>query len=84
VNDSVRTWPALDIHPVSELLQAAPRHAERAGAQVRDDAVRALDLPRGWRLGLVHPVTGEPLRVEEPLPADLAEALARARDDLRP
>jgi len=23
VNDSVRTWPALDIHPVSELLQAA-------------------------------------------------------------
>jgi ribosomal protein L11 methyltransferase len=23
VNDAVRTWPALDIHPVSELLQAA-------------------------------------------------------------
>ena len=23
MNDSVRTWPALDIHPVSELLQAA-------------------------------------------------------------
>jgi len=23
VNDSVRTWPALDVHPVSELLQAA-------------------------------------------------------------
>jgi ribosomal protein L11 methyltransferase len=23
VNDSVRTWPALDIHPVSEVLQAA-------------------------------------------------------------
>ena len=45
-----------------------------------------LDRPflHSWRVELVHPITGETLRVEEPLPADLAEALVRARDDLRP
>jgi 23S rRNA-/tRNA-specific pseudouridylate synthase len=32
-----------------------------------------------WRLGFDHPVTGEPIEVEEPLPGDLEEALARAR-----
>ena len=52
------------------------------------DVARRIGLDRpflhSWRVELVHPVTGEPLRVEEPLPADLAEALARARDDLRP
>jgi 23S rRNA pseudouridine1911/1915/1917 synthase len=32
-----------------------------------------------WRLALRHPVTGRPLAIEEPLPADLDEALARAR-----
>jgi 23S rRNA pseudouridine1911/1915/1917 synthase len=37
-----------------------------------------------WRIDLEHPVTGERVQIEEPLPADLAEALGRARDDLRP
>ena len=30
-------------------------------------------------LAFPHPETGEPVRVESPLPADLAAALARAR-----
>jgi 23S rRNA-/tRNA-specific pseudouridylate synthase len=52
-----------------------------------DDA-RHLGLRRpflhAWRLHLVHPVTGVPVRVQDPLPADLAEALDRARSDQRP
>lgn len=52
------------------------------------DVARRLGLGRpflhSWRIELVHPVTGQTLRVEEPLPADLADALARAHDDLRP
>ncbi|MFL5790718.1 MAG: RluA family pseudouridine synthase [Actinomycetota bacterium] len=52
-----------------------------------DDA-RRLGLHRpflhAWRLDLVHPFTGSPVHVEEPLPADLAGALDRARTDQRP
>ena len=36
-----------------------------------------------WQLDFDHPITGEHLAFEEPLPADLADALAHARDDLR-
>jgi 23S rRNA pseudouridine1911/1915/1917 synthase len=32
-----------------------------------------------WRLSLAHPVTGDPLELEDPLPADLVEPLERAR-----
>jgi 23S rRNA pseudouridine1911/1915/1917 synthase len=32
-----------------------------------------------WRLALRHPVTGQPLEVEDPLPGDLQDALERAR-----
>jgi 23S rRNA pseudouridine1911/1915/1917 synthase len=52
-----------------------------------DDA-RALGLRRpflhAWRLGFTHPISGRRIDLEEPLPADLLEALARARRDLRP
>ncbi len=52
-----------------------------------DDA-RALGLRRpflhAWRLGFAHPMSGRRIDLEEPLPADLLEALARARRDLRP
>jgi len=45
--------------------------------------VRDLDLERQFlhatRLGFQHPVTGEPVETESPLPADLAQALERAR-----
>jgi 23S rRNA pseudouridine1911/1915/1917 synthase len=36
------------------------------------------------RLSFTHPMTGDDLEVEAPLPADLAEALARLRGDDRP
>jgi 23S rRNA pseudouridine1911/1915/1917 synthase len=52
------------------------------------DEARALGLVRpflhAWRLSFVHPLTGSRVEVEEPLPGDLAEALARARRDQRP
>ncbi len=34
-----------------------------------------------WRLVLAHPMTGERIDLEEPLPPDLADALDRARTD---
>jgi 23S rRNA pseudouridine1911/1915/1917 synthase len=39
-----------------------------------------------WRIGFVHPITGERVDVEAALPADLADALSRARagDSTRP
>jgi 23S rRNA pseudouridine1911/1915/1917 synthase len=49
-----------------------------------DDA-RRLGLHRpflhAWRLSLTHPMTGEPLEIEEPLPDDLRDALERARGE---
>ncbi len=51
-----------------------------------DDA-RALGLTRpflhSWRIGFAHPLTGARIDLEEPLPDDLANALAGARRDLR-
>jgi 23S rRNA pseudouridine1911/1915/1917 synthase len=48
-----------------------------------DDAKR-LGLARpflhSWRIGFDHPVTGERIELEEPLPPDLEHALARLRD----
>jgi 23S rRNA pseudouridine1911/1915/1917 synthase len=47
-----------------------------------DDA-RELGLERpflhAWRIGFEHPVTGERIHLEDPLPADLVRALERAR-----
>jgi len=45
-----------------------------------------LDRPflHSWRVELTHPITDQRIAVEEPLPADLEHALARARADLRP
>ena len=52
------------------------------------DEARRLGLARpflhSWRLALDHPVTRAPISVQEPVPEDLAEALDRARADLRP
>jgi 23S rRNA pseudouridine1911/1915/1917 synthase len=49
-----------------------------------DEAVRiGLTRPflHSWRIELEHPITGESIRIEEPLPSDLARALERARED---
>ena len=47
------------------------------------ELARALGLARpflhAWRLALGHPITGEPIELEEPLPADLEAALEAAR-----
>jgi 23S rRNA pseudouridine1911/1915/1917 synthase len=47
------------------------------------DPARRLGLTRpflhAWRLSFIHPVTGREVEVEEPLPADLEEALRRVR-----
>jgi 23S rRNA pseudouridine1911/1915/1917 synthase len=51
------------------------------------DEARRVGLRRpflhSWRLAFAHPITGEAVDLEEPLPADLADVLARARDDLQ-
>ncbi len=64
-----------------------PILGDRAYGGGGDDA-RALGLTRQFlhasSLVLVHPITREAIAVEEPLPADLTNALARARDDLQP
>lgn len=50
-----------------------------------DDA-RALGLSRpflhAWRIGFDHPITGERLDLEDPLPKDLARALRRVRGEV--
>jgi 23S rRNA pseudouridine1911/1915/1917 synthase len=47
------------------------------------DLARRLGLARpflhSWRVAFVHPMTGQPVELEESLPEDLARALARAR-----
>ena len=52
------------------------------------ELARALGLDRPFlhaaALAFDHPVTGERIELEEPLPVELADALERARRDLRP
>lgn len=53
----------------------------RYGGGGHDAAALGLTRPflHSWRIGLVHPITGERIDVEEPLPADLEGALSRLR-----
>ncbi|HVQ13727.1 MAG TPA: hypothetical protein VMS40_09055, partial [Vicinamibacterales bacterium] len=48
MNDVVRTWPALDIHPVSELLQAALVDYDASAVDERS--------PEDWRVFFTSPV----------------------------
>jgi 23S rRNA pseudouridine1911/1915/1917 synthase len=63
-----------------------PILGDRAYGGGGDDA-RRLGLSRpflhAWRLSFAHPVTGDRIEVEEPLPNDLQEALRRARASVR-
>jgi 23S rRNA pseudouridine1911/1915/1917 synthase len=63
-----------------------PILGDRAYGGAGEDA-RALDLHRPFlhaaRITFTHPITGVEVDLEEPLPDDLAEALARARSDQR-
>jgi 23S rRNA pseudouridine1911/1915/1917 synthase len=64
-----------------------PILGDRAYGGVGPDA-HALGLHRpflhAWRLAFDHPLTGERVAIEEPLPDDLRDALERARVDQRP
>lgn len=78
-------------HQIRVHLQAArmplvgdPLYGSPGWKGIGDPALAELcrDFPRqalhAWRLGLVHPVTREPLEVRAPVPPDLAELLSRA------
>ncbi|MGH2765177.1 MAG: RluA family pseudouridine synthase [Actinomycetota bacterium] len=71
-------------HQIRVHLRAAghPILGDRSYGGGGEDA-RRLGLTRpflhAWRLSFQHPVTGEPIEVEEPLPDDLDQALDRAR-----
>ncbi|HEX6231160.1 MAG TPA: RluA family pseudouridine synthase [Actinomycetota bacterium] len=53
----------------------------RYGGGGEDTASLGLSRPflHAWRIGLDHPVTGERIELEDPLPAELASALERLR-----
>jgi 23S rRNA pseudouridine1911/1915/1917 synthase len=76
-------------HQIRVHLQAAghPIVGDRTYGGGGEEA-RALGLGRPFlhaaRLAFDHPITGERIDVAEPLPPDLADALARARGDLQP
>jgi 23S rRNA pseudouridine1911/1915/1917 synthase len=52
----------------------------RYGGGLQDARALGLERPflHSWRIRLEHPITGRPIRVEEPLPEDLRRALALA------
>ncbi|MGZ4148429.1 MAG: RluA family pseudouridine synthase, partial [Actinomycetota bacterium] len=76
-------------HQIRVLLAAVghPILGDRAYGGAGDEA-RRIGLARpflhSWRLAFDHPITAERVALEEPLPTDLANALERARHDLRP
>jgi 23S rRNA pseudouridine1911/1915/1917 synthase len=78
-------------HQIRVHLQAArmpivgdPLYGAPGWKGIRDPTLAEIcrDFPRqalhAWRLGLIHPVTGEPLEIRAPVPPDLADLLSRA------
>jgi len=58
-----------------------PLIGETKYAQRRDDPLKARRLAlHAWRLAFAHPLTGADVRVEAPLPADLASLVAGTGD----
>ena len=58
----------------------------RYGGVGEDSRALGLDRPflHSWRIGFAHPLTGDRVELEEPLPEDLTEALSLARRHLQP
>jgi 23S rRNA pseudouridine1911/1915/1917 synthase len=93
--DAVTRFEAIELFPEHALLRVRLEtgrthqirvHLAAIGLPVVGDTVygvRDLELERQFlhaaRLAFPHPVTGEPVETESPLPADLAEALEHAR-----
>lgn len=81
----------LEVRPLTGRTHQIRVHLSETGHAVLGDPVygrdralaRALGLDRPFlhaaRLAFAHPSTGEPLEIDDPLPPELAEALARAR-----
>jgi 23S rRNA pseudouridine1911/1915/1917 synthase len=64
-----------------------PILGDRAYGGGGDDAARVgLSRPflHAWRLRFLHPVTGEQISLEDPLPGELVDVLGRVRLDQRP
>ncbi len=74
------------VRPLTGRRHQVRAHLAHVGLPILGDAVYgrpAARAPRlmlhAWRLELPHPVTGEPLVIESPVPADFAVALAQLR-----
>ncbi len=71
----------LEVHPLTGRTHQVRVHLAEAGFPVAGDALygggRALPRPllHAWRLRLPHPRTGRPVRLEAPLPPDMAALL---------
>lgn len=71
----------VEVHPLTGRTHQVRVHLAHAGVPVAGDGLYGGgDLPRpflhAWRLTLPHPKDGVPLRLEAPLPADMAAFLA--------
>lgn len=89
---SVKRASLLEVHPATGRTHQIRRHLEAIGHPLVGDR-RYGDFPfnreakvqwgvsrhllHAWRLELLHPASGEPMRFEAPSPADFEEALGR-------
>jgi 23S rRNA pseudouridine1911/1915/1917 synthase len=89
--ESLSGTALLDVHPKTGRTHQIRVHLSGAGYPVVGDRVYGRDRKLAARLGLdrpflhaaglafMHPMTGAPVELNEPLPADLQAALERAR-----
>ena len=95
VRERLASTTLLDVAPQTGRTHQIRVHLSAVGHPIVGDrayggageSARRLGLTRpflhAWLLSFDHPRTGAPVRVEEPLPPDLADALGRARADQR-
>jgi RluA family pseudouridine synthase len=76
----------VEARPLTGRRHQVRAHLAHAGFPILGDTIYGRPgaaVPRlmlhAWRLALAHPVTGEPLRLESPIPPDFAAALAERR-----
>lgn len=94
VAESLRAYTLLKVEPKTGRTHQIRVHLAFIGHAVAGDKEygrkreNELALSRqflhAWKLGLVHPTSGEPMEFTAPLPSDLVEALQRAGGDPGP